>query len=131
MGWTPNYYLFGVPDGNVSGLALTVSAGGDAGPLHVAELSLRPGLPIQATLFRLCEHAEAALRGSGFAPESIRVGMTLLSDPALHGTVRAPDLRGLDPTRRALVAIEHDRSAWIFAPGRTADDLLTAARREL
>jgi AmmeMemoRadiSam system protein B/AmmeMemoRadiSam system protein A len=131
LGWAPNYYLFGVPDGNVSGLALTVSSGGIAEPLHVAELSFRPGLPLQATLFRLCEHAAGAIRGTAVRPESIRVGVTLLSDPALHGTVRAPDLRGLDPARRALVAIDRDRSAWIFAPSRPADDLLAAVRGEL
>ena len=91
QGMAPNYYLFGVPDGSVTGLALTVSIGEAVEPvLYSAESSLRPGLPLQATLLRLCEQTAAALRPMGVAPQSIRVGLLVLSDPALHGTFAAP-----------------------------------------
>jgi AmmeMemoRadiSam system protein B/uncharacterized protein (TIGR00296 family) len=135
-GMVPNYYVYDVADGNVSGLALTVSSEGEAGagvePMHLAELSFRPGLPLQSTLLRLCERAADALRRTHAAvvdaPGSLRVGVTVLTDPALHGTLHASDLRGFEPSRRALVAIENDRNAWIFAPGRLADDLLASLR---
>jgi AmmeMemoRadiSam system protein B len=121
-----------VPDGNVTALALSVFGGEAAEPLlHTVESSLRPGLPLQSTLFRLCEHAAATLRQSGIAPESLRIGLSVFSDPALHGSLGTPDLRGLDPAARALVALEQDHSAWIFAPRRTAEELLATVRGEL
>src|SRR5205823_6322698 len=70
-----------------------------------------------------------AMRQNGIAPESVRVGVTVLTDPALHGTLRTSDLRGFDPSGRALVAVEHDRSALLFAPRRTADDVLATIRQ--
>jgi AmmeMemoRadiSam system radical SAM enzyme/AmmeMemoRadiSam system protein B/AmmeMemoRadiSam system protein A len=132
QGMTPNYYLFGVPDGSVTGLALTVSIGEASEPvLYSAESSMRPGLPLQATLLRLCEQSAAALRMMGAAPQSIRVGLLVLTDPALHGTLARSDLRGFDPARRALFALEHDASAWIFSPRRAADELLAAVHKEV
>ncbi len=103
-GLTPNYYLFGMADGNVAGLTLTLRLPGRSDALHVSQMSLRPGLPLQATLFRLCETAAQSLAQAGLAPEGMRVGVTLLTDPALHGTLERPDLRGLDPARRRLAA---------------------------
>ena len=61
-GLTPIYYVPGIPDGNVSGLALTVDEPDGDEPWHYVQLSLRPGVPLQATLFRLCEHAAQVLR---------------------------------------------------------------------
>ena len=129
QGMAPNYYLFGVPDGSVTGLALTVSVGEAVEPvLYSAESSLRPGLPLQATLLRLCEQSAAALRPMGVAPQSIRVGLLVLSDPALHGTFAAPDLRGFNPAQRALIALDQDQSAWLFSPRRPIDDLVATVR---
>ena len=79
-GLTPNYYLPGIPDGNVSGLMLTVDEPDGDEPRHYFQLSLRPGVPLQATLFRLCEHAAQALRQALAGPRAIRVGLTVLSD---------------------------------------------------
>src|SRR5205807_10651955 len=98
-GRTPSYYVYGVSDGSVSGLSLTVGVDDPAGPRHFVQRALRPGVPLQATLFRLCESVAEALRAESVAWRSLRVGLTVLSDPALHGTVRAPDLRGLAPAR--------------------------------
>lgn len=123
QGMTPNYYLYGLSDGNVAGLALTLEAPGLAGPLHFTHLSLRPGVPLQATLFRLCETAAQALGRSGAAWGAARVGMTVFSDPAMHGPSGTPDLRGLDPARRALLLLENEKSAWVYSPSRLADDL--------
>jgi AmmeMemoRadiSam system protein B len=131
-GMAPNYYLFGVPDGNVTGLAMTVVIGPGAEPaIQSVESSLRPGLPLQATLMRLCEQTAAALRQSGVNPDAIQAGLTVLSDPALHGTLAAPDLRGFEPTTRALVALEHNHSAWVFAPKRGEGDVLAAVGHQI
>jgi AmmeMemoRadiSam system radical SAM enzyme/AmmeMemoRadiSam system protein B/AmmeMemoRadiSam system protein A len=132
QGMAPNYYLFGVPDGSVTGLALTVSLGEALEPvLYSAESSMRPGLPLQATLLRLCEQSAAALRQMAAPPESIRVGVVVLTDPALHGSLAKPDLRGFDPARRALIALEQEQSAWVFSPRRTATELVTAIGKEI
>ena len=131
QGMAPNYYLFGVPDGSVAGLALTVSVGEAAEPVsYSAESSFRPGLPLQATLLRLCEQSRRALRPMGIAPQSIRVGLPVLSDPAIHGTFAAPDLRGFNPAQRALIVLDQDQSAWLFSPLRPVDDLVATVRTE-
>jgi AmmeMemoRadiSam system protein B/AmmeMemoRadiSam system protein A len=128
QGLTPSYYMYGGSDGNITGLGLTVNAPGLAEPHHFVQLSMRPGVPLQATLFQLCEHAAQAVRRSNLAPGSIRVGVTVFTDPAMHGTVREPDLRGLDPRERALLMIEHDKNAWIYAPSGSPESHLDAAR---
>jgi AmmeMemoRadiSam system protein B len=49
----------------------------------------------------------------------------------MHGPIGEPDLRGLDPARRALILIEQEKSAWVFSPTRSAEDLLALAQRQL
>ena len=73
-----------------------------------------------------------SLGGAGPAPGSIRVGLTVLSDPAMHGTVadarpprRRPGATG--PGRRSSTT----RPPGSSRPGARADDLLAALRREL
>jgi AmmeMemoRadiSam system radical SAM enzyme/AmmeMemoRadiSam system protein B/AmmeMemoRadiSam system protein A len=129
-GMTPDYYALGMPDGTVAGVAVTLSGPGGEEPRHFAQLSFRPGLPLQATLFRLCERAAQALRAEAASTGPTRVGVTVLYDPALHGTIRDPDLRGLDPRRRALLVVEHDRSACVAAPGLGPEQALEVVRRE-
>ncbi len=130
-GGTPQFYAYGVSDGNVAGLALSLTLPGSADPIHVFQLSFRPGMPLQASIFRLCEQAAEVVRRSGAAPEAIRVGVSLFRDPAMHGTVLEPDLRGVDPSRRALLLLEGDKTAWAFDPAETPDELLRTALREL
>jgi AmmeMemoRadiSam system protein B len=94
------------------------------------KLSLRPELPLQSTLFGLTEAAAQALRSGAFRiPPSATVGidLTLLCDPAMHGTVERPDLRGYDPQTRALVVLERRKSGWAFDHAATPDELLARA----
>ncbi len=129
-GMAPNYYAFGVADGHVTGVILSVGTATMPEPLHFAQLSLRPGVPLQATVFGLCE-AAARQVARGVSPANLQVNLTVLADPAMHGTLAAPDLRGLDPTRRALLLIEVNKTCLIFDPSATADALLGAARSRL
>jgi AmmeMemoRadiSam system radical SAM enzyme/AmmeMemoRadiSam system protein B/AmmeMemoRadiSam system protein A len=124
QGWTPSYYQYGLSDGNIAGLAITVQGQGEGAtaPHHFVQLSLRPGVPLQATLFQLCEQAAQTLGRANLPLNSIRVGLTVFSDPAMHGTVDEPDLRGLNPANRALLLIEHDKNAWIYAPSLSPED---------
>jgi AmmeMemoRadiSam system radical SAM enzyme/AmmeMemoRadiSam system protein B/AmmeMemoRadiSam system protein A len=129
-GATPNYYLPGCPDGTVEVIALSVRVGDQAEPSTFSQLSLRPGVPLQATLFTLCETAAKTLVASRLAPadlNGVQVGLTLLYDPAMHGTASAPDLGGVNPQRRAVLVVEYGRSAWVFDPSRTVQQLLQTA----
>jgi AmmeMemoRadiSam system radical SAM enzyme/AmmeMemoRadiSam system protein B/AmmeMemoRadiSam system protein A len=130
QGWTPSYYLYGLSDGNIAGLALSVHAPGAGAtvPHHFVQLSLRPGLPLQATLFQLCEHAAQAVARANLPVNAIRVGLTVFSDPAMHGTLHDPDLRGLDPARRALLMVEYDKNAWIYAPSQSPEEQLASVQ---
>ncbi len=49
----------------------------------------------------------------------------------MHGTVQDPDLRDLDPSRRSLLMLEHDKSVLMFSPGNSPEGLLKAAKRQM
>jgi AmmeMemoRadiSam system radical SAM enzyme/AmmeMemoRadiSam system protein B/AmmeMemoRadiSam system protein A len=129
-GATPNYYLAGCPDGSVEAAALSLRVGDQQQPSAFSQMSLRPGLPLQTTLFKLCEAAAATLqrlRINRRDLEGVRVDLTVLDDPAMHGVVAEPDLGGVDPANRALLVVDHGKTAWVFDPQKTPEDLLHAA----
>jgi AmmeMemoRadiSam system protein B/AmmeMemoRadiSam system protein A len=132
-GAVPQYSLAGVPDGTVNGLALTLRRPVTPNGLHVSQLSLRPGVALQATLFQLTQAAALQLGGQEPAtgdPGAVAVGMTVLYDAALHGTVAEPHLVGLDPRRRAVLVMERGRSGLAYHPERSAEELVVAAARQ-
>ncbi len=132
QGATPSYYASGVSDGTVNGVALTLKPeNGNA--IHFFRLSMRPGMPLQSTLFNLAETAANALKNGQLQLPSgnVSVAITLLSDPAMHGHVAEPDLRGIDPSRRALMILEGQKSAWVFDPAKTPDELLAIAKEHV
>ena len=61
-GAVPNYYLPGCSDGSAHGANLEVQVAGRADPIQIARLSLRKPVPIQSTLFQMCETAGRHLR---------------------------------------------------------------------
>jgi AmmeMemoRadiSam system protein B/AmmeMemoRadiSam system protein A len=127
QGATPSYFIQGCGDGNVNAVTLLLTAAG-AEPLHVFRLSMRPGMPLQSSLFSLTEAVAGMLRsGQWRAQGEVRMSLALLYDPAMHGTTADPDLRGIDPSRRALFVVEGSRSAWSFDPTMTPDQLLRNA----
>lgn len=130
-GATPNYYLPGCPDGTVEVVALSVRVGEQAEPATFSQMSLRPGVPLQATLFTLCETAANTLRNRLTAQDlnRLQVGLTLLYDPAMHGMADEPDLGDVNPQRRAVLVIEQGKSAWVYDPEATADQLFQSATK--
>jgi AmmeMemoRadiSam system protein B len=131
QGLAPSYYAIGIPDGTVTGVALTINVPGLEEPRHFLQLALRPGVPLQATIFGLCESAAQWLRASFSRLDAVRVGVTAFYDPAMHGTAGDPDLRGLETSSRALLMLEQEKSACIFAPDLTPDEALAAIRESL
>jgi AmmeMemoRadiSam system radical SAM enzyme/AmmeMemoRadiSam system protein B/AmmeMemoRadiSam system protein A len=129
-GATPSYYIDG-PDGSVYGAALSLSMQGGPPLAHLSKLSLRPELPLQSTLFSLTETAAQALRSSALPlprGAAVQMELTLLTDPAMHGTIENPDLRGFDAATRAVVVTERRKSAWAFDPHSSPEELLSRAR---
>ena len=61
-GAVPNYYLAGCSDGSVHGINLQVEVAGRRDPLQLERLSLRKPVPVQASLYQLCETAGHRLR---------------------------------------------------------------------
>jgi AmmeMemoRadiSam system protein B/AmmeMemoRadiSam system protein A len=130
MGATPDYYLFGRPDGQVHGLVLSVYRHGQPVPLQVSQISLRPGLPLQSGLFALAQAAARSLISAGIKEpelESLRTELLVLFDPAMHGTVADPHLAGLDTAHRALFVTERARSGLAFDPNHSPQELLARA----
>jgi AmmeMemoRadiSam system protein B/AmmeMemoRadiSam system protein A len=133
-GSTPNYYLFGVADGEVHGIAISIMRPGNPEPLHIVKLSLRPGLPLQTTLFSLTETAARALAAEGIYAnqvDSLAVDVSIYYDPAMHGTATAADLRGFEPAERALLVAERGRSAWMINQEHSGQELLAEAVGQL
>ena len=122
QGATPSYYLAGCSDGTVNAVALSLRTTDTSDTVHFFRLSLRPGMPLQvhsvrsdgSPLRRPCEQV-----GSSLPSGQVELGLTLLHDPAMHGTVAEPDLRGIDPASRAVLVLEGSKSAWAYDPTRT------------
>lgn len=131
-GTTPNYFFLGAPDGNVSGAILTLQQGQDAASAtQFCQLSLRPGVPLQSTLFALCQ--SAAQRLARQRPETqaaLQVKVAILHDPVLHGTAVDADLAGIDPRHRAVLVVERNKNAVVFDPSRQPGELLAEAVRQ-
>jgi AmmeMemoRadiSam system radical SAM enzyme/AmmeMemoRadiSam system protein B/AmmeMemoRadiSam system protein A len=131
-GATPSYYLLDGFDGEVHGVVLQIEIPARSEQLQCSKLSLRPGMPLQATLFGLSETAAAMLRDRGIdaqAASSLSFNLAVLRDPVLHGNTEELDLQGIDPRRRALLVADAFRSAWVYNPGQTVQAVLGEAMR--
>jgi AmmeMemoRadiSam system radical SAM enzyme/AmmeMemoRadiSam system protein B/AmmeMemoRadiSam system protein A len=129
-GATPNYYLPGCPDGSVELVCIAVRGPGIDPPMQFSQMSLRPGVPLQATLFQLAEAAARALQQRHIGEsdlERVALELTVLTDPAMHGTVADADLTGIQTSRRAILVIEQSKTAWCFDPDRSPQQLLASA----
>lgn len=131
-GATPNYYATGISDGSVQGIALTLMGSDRAPWLSTSRLSLKQHLPLQATLFNLAENVAQLLArgGMGTRLSDLAVGLAVQHDPAMHGTVAEPDLRGFDPASRSLVVMERSKVAMVYDPAASADEILEQAASE-
>src|SRR5262245_14581092 len=111
-GATPSYYFFGAPDGNVTGVVIAVRWPGQSDDLTLSQMTLRPGVPLQATLFALAQAAAQGLARQGIRSgdlANLHVGLSILYDPAMHGTVDDVDLAGIQPRRRAVMVMERGK----------------------
>ena len=126
-GGTPNSYLPGGADGNVRGVLLTISVAENEEPVRVGNLTLRNNLPLQSSLFSMCQTAANGLRNIALDENTLTVDVAIASDTAMHGTLEAADLTDFAPARRSLLVAENGRNGWCFQPSSTAAELLSEA----
>ena len=120
-GALPNYYLHEVEDGMVNGISLTANTP-DGKSINVSKITIRPPMPLQSTLFGLCEDLVNGMRRSDMDPATAQVDVAFFEDPAIHGTTQQPDLRGVDEERSVLLL--GGQSAWQFDPSKSAHESL-------
>lgn len=132
-GATPTYIHPEMPDCSVEGIVLSVAAD----PIdnssteslehqHYLKYSFRPGIPLQSSLFELCEAAAQQFTQFGRRAR-VRVDLTILQDPAHHGTIQNHDLRGYDPEQRALLISANGNNSLIWKPRQTTEGLIATA----
>ncbi|WP_254509919.1 AmmeMemoRadiSam system radical SAM enzyme [Anatilimnocola floriformis] len=129
-GATPNYFAHGAADGNISGLVAKLATKDGQSLGQSCRLNLRDSLPLQSSLFQIAQQLGEQLGNQRVAEALLRdcvAELTVLTDVALHGTIDDPDLRGIDPARRALIAIQRQRTAVAFDSQATAESLLQRA----
>ena len=132
-GATPNYFAMGLADGNVHGVIVSLvdSAGNEF--VQANRLSIKSSLPLQSTLFSLTENLAQTLQRMKVTSSRFldtRLLLTILSQPAMHGTAAEPDLRGFDCQQHMLVAMERGKTAGRFDPARTAEELVASTARD-
>ncbi|HEX7380332.1 MAG TPA: AmmeMemoRadiSam system radical SAM enzyme [Pirellulales bacterium] len=116
-GATPSYYALGVSDDNVHGVAVMLEDGNGHRLLQSSQFSLRQLMPLQSTLFAQAEEIGKALAGRGMNAGrlgELQLNLAVLYEPAMHGTVAAPDLRGIDTRRHSLLVVEGAKSAFVY-----------------
>jgi AmmeMemoRadiSam system radical SAM enzyme/AmmeMemoRadiSam system protein B/AmmeMemoRadiSam system protein A len=129
QGAAPHYFM-GAPDGMLNGVVLFVQRPGSKDVRSFSRISLRPGLALQATLFGLVQAGAQNLAAQAINLQAVAdapVGLALLHDPVLHGTVKEPHLEGFDPTTRSFLVLERNKSGLVFDASQTAEDLVQEA----
>ncbi len=132
QGATPSYYMPGLPDMSVNAIVLTTVWGGEGNlrqgnAMHV---SVRPGMPLQATLFQMCESVAQILTRQRYTGQ-FQLGLTIGIDPALQGAGEEVYIDGVDPKMRGFVINDPRHCAIGFMPDRSAEEVLKIIRDRL
>lgn len=140
QGGTPSYVALDAMDGNVNGIVLTLRNAETNQPLaNWIQTSLRPGIPLQNSLFELCKNAADTLLRTRFEKNvNIELEITVLYDPIHHGVIQSTDwegdalrdplplcdLSGVKPDNRAIVTLLGDRCSVVFDASKTVNQIL-------
>ena len=138
QGAVPTCYMPGGYDGTVNGLHLTLNLGLDPDrPIaeEVSSLAIKPGMPLQSSLFNLTRAMATTLSRRGIQSvqaAQAKAGLSILWDAAMHGIVEGKnakdiDLAGIDPRRRAVLALQQAGWTWAYDPQKNAEELVADA----
>lgn len=131
-GAAPSYFALGLPDGQVHGLILSLHRADGQELLQAHRLALKHGMPLQSTLFALTDGLAQSLGRARVLPNDIlenrcRIGLAILTEPALHGSVAHSDLAGYHGGQHLLLVLEQGRSAALYDPRQPAEQLVQQA----
>jgi AmmeMemoRadiSam system protein B/AmmeMemoRadiSam system protein A len=105
-------------------------------PLRYASFEIRPNRFVQDMIGELIDCAARDLGGDSRqittdAQQRLSVELTVLDDIAMHGTLAAVDLRGIDPSRRGVIVRDRGNVSWRYDPLQTSEELVgeVAAKR--
>ncbi|MGI6414121.1 MAG: AmmeMemoRadiSam system radical SAM enzyme [Thermoguttaceae bacterium] len=130
QGAVPSYYLPGGFDGNIHGLVVTVKLPQTHEAIHCSRVNVRPEIPLQSTLLDLLKTAASALQSRRIPLDVLKtlsVGLTVLWDPAMQGTLSEPVLEGVQPRRRAVLAIDQGKWSLVYHAKQAPRDSLQNA----
>ncbi len=134
-GGTPSYIIPHLPDLNVNALVLSMhwsdpDSEGSARSANAVQISIRPGVPLQSTLYQMCQQTAAMFQRQRFSGE-LRIGLTLGFDPAMHGFGSQADLAGIESAERAVVVADARHCGFAFDPDKSPEELLAELRKRL
>ena len=125
-GMTPNFYQPQFFDGNMTGVALTITLP-DASPLTCARNGVKSEIPLQSTLTEFAGVLAEQIRriGPDFADMlDTRFDLLVQWDTAIHGSLASYDLSGVDTKRRSLMLNIDGKWALMYDMTKTAEQLL-------
>jgi AmmeMemoRadiSam system radical SAM enzyme/AmmeMemoRadiSam system protein B/AmmeMemoRadiSam system protein A len=134
-GGTPSYVISHLPDTTVNAIVLSLEwqadqSENDARQGSALQVSFRPGVSLQSTLFQMCQQAAQMFYEQRFNGQ-LNIGLTLGFDPAMHGYGPRADLSGIESTDRALVISDARHCGIAFDPKKSPDELRELLRRNL
>ncbi len=137
-GGTPSYVIPHLPDTTVNAIVLSLQWGPIDDPENsdqtrqgsALQVSFRPGVPLQSTLYQMCQQAAELFYKQRFNGQ-LQVGLTLGFDPSMHGFGTKAELAGVDTSTRALVISDPSHCGFAFDPARDIEELRTILRRSL
>lgn len=134
-GGTPSYVIPQLPDVNVNAIVLSMQWRPDNTEVdkkqgNALQISFRPGVALQSTLFQMCQNAAALFQQQKFTGQ-LQIGLTIGFDPALHGYGYKADLSGVETDKRAVVVSDQRHCGIAFDPSKTAEELRDILRLNL
>jgi AmmeMemoRadiSam system radical SAM enzyme/AmmeMemoRadiSam system protein B/AmmeMemoRadiSam system protein A len=132
QGATPSYYAPELPDMTVHAIVISMQWG-DENQMqqgNAIQVSVRPGVPLQSTLFQMCESIANIFARQRYTGR-FNLGLTVGVDPALHGMGEEEHLEGLDTARRGIIINDPRHCGFGFDPAKPPQELLAGLRASL
>jgi AmmeMemoRadiSam system radical SAM enzyme/AmmeMemoRadiSam system protein B/uncharacterized protein (TIGR00296 family) len=134
-GGTPSYVIPHLPDVNVNAVVLSMQWGVDVHAEdqqrgNALQVSFRPGVALQSTLYQMCQQAAQLFQQQRFNGQ-LQLGLTLGFDPAMHGYGENADLEGVDPSQRAIIISDARHCGLYYDPQQSPLELLATLRKAL
>jgi hypothetical protein len=120
-GATPSYFAFGLPDGNVNGLIVSLLDTEGRELVQANRLSFKESLPLQSTLFSMTEGL-ARRRADRFSPDQVRQTWRSSSaccgrwpNPICAASIHAASGRRHRAQRRRIFDASKPWNRWLFS----------------